>query len=269
MTPVAMQILASWIDLDHFAIYGALVACMVLALAAGHWLGRRHQASGNVAAKEWVGIVDGPILAIYGLLLAFCFYGAMQRFDERRKLIVEESIVLASAYRQTDLLPEADRPLIQKLLRDYVETQSELRERGIEVEGWGELHRRSRAIFEQLWDAAVAATANPEAREARRALVATLGDIDRISTTSTTSPYLHPPLVIPVILLLLSMASAFLLGYQTSTIPRQSWVHLALFVIFFAAVTYLIVDLEYPRLGAIRIGDMKEFLNERHRAMEY
>jgi hypothetical protein len=51
MTPVAMQILASWIDLDHFAIYGVLVACMVLALAAGHWLGRRHQASGNVAGQ--------------------------------------------------------------------------------------------------------------------------------------------------------------------------------------------------------------------------
>ena len=269
MTPFAMQIMASLLDLDHFAIYGVLVACMLLALAWGHWLGRRHQASGDVTAKDWVGIVDGPILAIYGLLLAFSFYGAMQRFDERRKLIVEESIVLASAYRQTDLLPEADRPPIQKLLRDYVETQSELRERGIEVEGWGELHRRSRAIFEQLWDAAVAATANPEAREARRALLATLGDIDRISTTSATSPYLHPPLVIPVILLLLSMVSAFLLGYQTSTIHRQSWVHLALFVIFFAAVTYLIVDLEYPRLGAIRIGDMKEFLNERHRAMEY
>jgi hypothetical protein len=142
MTPFAMQIMASLLDLDHFAIYGVLVACMLLALAWGHWLGRRHQASGDVTAKDWVGIVDGPILAIYGLLLAFSFYGAMQRFDERRKLIVEESIVLASAYRQTDLLPEADRPLIQKLLRDYVETQSELRERGIEVEGWGELHRR-------------------------------------------------------------------------------------------------------------------------------
>jgi hypothetical protein len=80
---------------------------------------------------------------------------------------------------------------------------------------------------------------------------------------------LHPPLIIPVILLLLSTVSAFLLGYQTSTIPRQSWVHLSLFVVFFAVVTYLIVDLEYPRLGAIRIGDMQEFLRERHRAMEY
>ena len=260
--------MVSLLDLDHFAIYGILVVCMVLALGWGHWLGRRHQASGDVTAKDWVGIVDGPILAIYGLLLAFSFYGAMQRFDERRKLIVEESIGLAAAYRQTDLLPEADRPPLQKLLRNYVQTQSELRERGI-PEGRGELHRRSREMFEQLWDAAVAATSNPEAREVRRALLATLGDVDRISTTSATLPYLHPPLVIPVILLLLSMVSAFLLGYQTSTIHRQSWAHLALFVIFFAAVTYLIVDLEYPRLGAIRIGDMQEFLRERHRAMEY
>jgi hypothetical protein len=42
-----------------------------------------------------------------------------------------------------------------------------------------------------------------------------------------------------------------------------------LFVIFLAVVSYLIVDLEYPRVGAIRIGDMQDFIRERHRAMEY
>jgi hypothetical protein len=46
-------------------------------------------------------------------------------------------------------------------------------------------------------------------------------------------------------------------------------VHLGLFVAFLAVVTYLVVDLEYPRVGAIRIGDMQEFLRERHGTMEH
>lgn len=270
MMPASAMMLAAFplSDLDHIYIYVGLLAGMVLALSGGQWLGRRHQATGNVSAKDWVGIVDGPILAIFGLLLAFSFYGAMQRFDERRKLIIEESVALASAFRHTDLLAGAERPAIQKSLRNYVERQADLRNRAVEGGDSAALYGQSRAAFERLWDATIAATADPESREARRALLAALDQIDRISTISSTSPYLHPPFIIFVVLLLLSLASAFLLGYQASTIARKSWVHLGLFVVFLAVVTYLIFDLEYPRVGAIRIGDMQEFIRERHRAME-
>lgn len=257
------------IELDYLPIYIVLLGGMVLALALGHWLGRRHQASGEVSVKQWVGIVDGPILAIYGLLLGFSFYGATQRFDERRKLIIEETISLSSAFRQTDLLAEEERPAVQKLLRNFTETQSQLRERGIEGESLRGLYAQSRQAFETLWDAAVAATANPRARDASSALLSTLDEIAKISTKSSTTSYLHPPLVISVVLFLLSLVSAFLLGYQTSNIRRKSWVHLALFVAFLALITYLVFDLEYPRLGAIRNIDMQDFMRERHHMMEY
>ena len=260
---------ASTIELDYLPIYIGLVIGMVSALALGHWLGRRHQASGDVSAKQWIGIVDGPILAIYGLLLAFSFYGATQRFDERRKLIIEETIALATAFRQTDLLSTEDQPIVQKMLRDYVESQSQLRNRTIEGEMHEGLYRYSRESFERLWDAAVEATSNPRARDASAALLGTLEDIGAISARSSTAPYLHPPLAISMVLLLLSLVSSFLLGYQASTIRRKSWVHLGLFVAFLAVVTYLVVDLEYPRVGAIRIGDMQEFLRERHGTMEH
>jgi len=259
----------SVIELDYLPIYIGLLGGMVLALALGNWLGRRHQVSGEVSVKQWVGIVDGPILAIYGLLLAFSFYGATQRFDDRRKLIIKETIALSSAFRQTDLLAEENRPDVQKLLRDYVETQADMRKTAIEGGRTGDLKARSRALLEKLWDAAVAATANPKARDASVSLLATLDEIGRISTESTTSPYLHPPLAIYVVLLLLSLVSALLLGYQTSTIRRKSWVHLGLFVAFLALITYLVIDLEYPRLGAIRIGDMQDFMRERHHMMEF
>jgi len=259
----------STVELDYFPIYIGLAVGMCLALAWGNWLGRRHQATGNVAAKEWVGIVDQPILAIYGLLLAFSFFGAMQRFDERRKLIVEESIALASAYRQTDLLSDQDRRSVQKLLHEYIDTQARLRNQALEGGTSGDLYEISRRTFEDLWDATVAATSDPQARDLRRTMLQTLGEVDRISTMSSTSAYMHPPLIIFVVLLLLSLVSAFLIGYEVSTIGRKSWVHLGMFVLFLAVITYLIVDLEYPRLGAIRIGDMQDFMRERHRMMEY
>lgn len=255
--------------LDYLPIYIGLLAGMVLALALGKGLGRRHQASGDVSVKQWIGIVDGPILAIYGLLLAFSFHGAMQRFDERRKLIVEESIALASAYRQADLLSPERCLAFQQLLRDYVEIQSGLRTSALEGDNAKAPYGLSRRTFENLWDFAVEATSDPEDRDVRRSLLQTLGEIDRISTMSSTSPYLHPPLIIFMVLFVLSLVSAFLLGYQTSTIRRKSWVHLGLFVLFLAVITYLVVDLEYPRVGAIRIGDMQDFIRERHRAMEY
>ena len=74
-----------WNELDAIPIYITMVLGMYGCLELGRSWGRKQLARKQSVGKEWIGIVDGPILAVYGLLLAFAFSGAMHRHDERKK----------------------------------------------------------------------------------------------------------------------------------------------------------------------------------------
>ena len=47
--------------------------------------------------------------------------------------------------------------------------------------------------------------------------------------------------------------ASLLVGYATSVNRRRSSLHTALFAVILAVTTYVIVDLEFPRLGLIRV----------------
>jgi len=83
--------------LDTIPAYLGLVGLMFGSLYFGQKWGGSRSFTGRNTVKEWIGIVDGPILALYGLLLAFTFHGAMQRFDERRRFAVEEASLVSTA----------------------------------------------------------------------------------------------------------------------------------------------------------------------------
>lgn len=69
-------------------------------------LGRRFRIK-HKAPQESTAI-ESAIFALFGLLLAFTFSGAVERYDRHRELIVEETNAIGTAYLRHDLLP---RPL--------------------------------------------------------------------------------------------------------------------------------------------------------------
>ena len=103
-------------------IFGLAVA-MYFFLEFGSWMGRKHLRSGRSSIQETLGVIDGPIFALFGLLIAFTFSSALNRFDDRRKLIVEEANDIGTAYLRLDLLPVADREAVQGLFRIYLDSR--------------------------------------------------------------------------------------------------------------------------------------------------
>ena len=57
-------------------------------------------------AHTGTGPVEGAVFALFGLLVAFSFSGAAERFDVRRQLIVEEANAIGTAYLRIDLTPQ-------------------------------------------------------------------------------------------------------------------------------------------------------------------
>ncbi len=47
--------------------------------------------------------------------------------------------------------------------------------------------------------------------------------------------------------------SALLVGYGASVNKDHSWLHTLVFAVVLSLTTYVIIDLEFPRLGLIRV----------------
>jgi hypothetical protein len=236
----------------------ALIAAMLVAHEAGRWTHLRQAARAPNADLGGAGIVEGAIFALIGLLLAFAFSGAASRFDERRQLIVQEANAIGTAYLRLELLPSPAREELRTQMRDYLDTRLRAYRALPDLDAArGELAKAER-MQQQIWSRAVAAANGIQA--ATMLLLPALNDVFDIATSRTMSSQTHVSGVIFGLLVVMCLLGAFFAGYSMAK-SRRDWVHVSAFALTLSAVVYVIIDLEFPRFGLIRVDDFDQLLS--------
>jgi len=64
------------------------------------------------------------------------------------------------------------------------------------------------------------------------------------------------------------LASALLAGYGMAGATSRSWLHMLCFAAAMAVSVYVILDLEFPRLGLIRVDAFDQALVELRESMK-
>jgi hypothetical protein len=120
-----------------------------------------------------LGTVEGAIFGIFGLLLAFTIAGALQRFDDRRQLVVQEATAATTAYDRLDLLGGDDARKLQHNLREYVQARIDLYRMAHDflllqrAEDFSDMQESKLVdLKRELWDAAAGACSQPNFRPA-------------------------------------------------------------------------------------------------------
>jgi hypothetical protein len=228
-----------------------LFVAMLVLIEVGRLLrGRTH--------KEPNTTIEGAIFALFGLLLAFTFSGAMGRYDDHRHLIVEEANTIDVAYRRLDLLPPASQPPLRQVFRDYVEVRQhrfdELPDNPQAIQGMRDTHR----LLEQIWTSSVVACAippiNPQASpDAAKLLLPALNAmIDITATRKNAFDNMHPPSVVFILLYVLACGCALLAGFSFAN-SRRDWFYTVIFAFIISITIYATLEIEYPRRGFIRL----------------
>ncbi len=242
------------------AIAVGLFVGMLLFMELGRRLGIRRLA----AEPDGVygnSTIDAAVFAMMGLLLAFTFSGSASRFDARRMLIVEETNAIGTAYLRLDLLPAATQPPLRDLFRQYLDSRLETYKKWSDADAARQELAHSAEIQHQIWNQAIAATRIKGVQTATPVLlVPALNQMIDITTTRTMASQIHPPLVINIMLLGLELTCALLAGYGTARSRKRSWLHMVTFAGVMAAAVFVIVDIEYPRLGLIRVNAFDQAL---------
>jgi hypothetical protein len=234
---------------------------MLLLLDIGRRVGVRRLANDPEGARTGTGTVDGAVFALLGLLIAFTFSGAASRFDARRALIVEEANNIGTAYLRLDLLPASAQPALRDSFRRYVESRLEVYRKLPDLEAVKVELARSTQLQGDIWSQAVAAGRLEGAPPAATILLLpALNQMIDITTTRTMATQMHPPVVIFVLLFGLALASALLAGYGMAGGKSRNWIHRLGFAAVMAVATNVILDIEYPRLGLIRVDAFDQVL---------
>jgi hypothetical protein len=246
----------------------AMFVGIIVALVAGRRLGIRRRALNPEATSGGVAAVQGSIFGLVGLLIAFTFSGAASRFDARRMLIIDEVNALGTTWLRLDLLAEPAQTELRDKLRRYLDARLEIYRDVHDETAVRTAWATSIELQKQIWESAVEACRAPGMQQATMLLLPSLNQTFDIASTRAMSVQIHPPQIIFALLFALSIASALLAGYDMSGRGRPSWLHIIGFAATMALALYVILDLEYPRIGLIRVDDFDRNLIELRASMD-
>ena len=237
-------------------------------LFVGRSIGRRRAAADPDGSHEGLGAVDGAVFGMLGLLIAFTFSGAASRFDARRALIVTEVNDIGTAWLRVDLLASDDQHTMRTLFRNYLDARLATYANPQIGRADECRQRRVPAPADAIWKLAVPAVtrlgSTPSAPMLLLPALNAMFDTAELRRRVTTH---HPPLVVFGMLATFALVGAFLAGYGLAKGRALSLIHAVGFALVLASTVYVIVDLEYPRLGFIRVDAADQALVDLRRSM--
>lgn len=227
---------------------------LLLAVEVGLWLGARARDPGERQASPQLGAIQGAILGLLGLLLAFSFGGAAGRFIDRMDTVVAEANAIGTAYLRADLLDEPERGRLRKVLQRYAEDrlayadESTLR-RTLTPEQYAAVSARQN----EIWEIAVAGVkARPEV------ILAVLNPVNEVIDLHTTRLAIGsrrlPPVVLAV-LLFTSFIALMVMGYGCGVGGERRTPLTTALALLIASILWITIDLDQPRAGMFQTSN--------------
>ncbi|MBC8120127.1 MAG: DUF4239 domain-containing protein, partial [Burkholderiaceae bacterium] len=244
------------------------LAAVLGLLEVGGRLGARAIAH-NTHGTSGTSAMEGAVFALLGLLLAFTFFGAASRFDDRRTLIVEETNAIGTAYLRLDLLPASAQPELRDTFRRYLDQRLAVYRALPDIEASNAALARANEMQQQIWTKAVAGSTAPGSHpDAGKLLLPALNEMIDITTTRAMAGQMHPPPVVFGLLVALMLVSALLAGYAMAAAKVRNWLYRLTFAFTLAGAAYVILDFEYPRFGLIRVDSFDQALVDLRQSMK-
>ncbi len=205
------------------------------------------------------GAIEGAVFAIFGLLVAFTFSGAASRFESRRALINDEVNAIGTAWLRFDLLPAEKQPAIRDEMRRYLDERlsayAHAEDQAAVIRGINQSQQRQA----EIWRLAIIACRSDPLPTTTTLVLPAINDAFDVAGSRLAATTNHPPTVIFMLLVAMALVCAFLAGNGLAS-EQPNRIHAVGFAMVIALVVYVILDLEFPRLGFIRIDDADQQL---------
>jgi len=233
---------------------------MLLLLEVGRRIRLRLMAKDIEKPVAGLGVVEGALFGLMGLVIAFTFSGAASRFDARRHLVVEEANTIGTAYLRLDLLPASAQPRLREKFRQYVDARLETYRVLPDLDAAMAQLAKANELQREIWNQSVVATREATNPQTAMLLLPVLNAMFDIANTRYWATQIHPPLFIFALLAMLALICSLLAGFGMAGGKARNWIHIVAFAAILTLTVYVIVDMEYPRMGFIRVDAFDQVL---------
>jgi hypothetical protein len=200
------------------------------------------------------------ILALQGLLLAFTFSVASDRFEARRTAIVAEASAIRNAILMADLYPAGERLPFRQDMRRYLEARIGIYESGRNRARTAQAVSASRRYHYALWSRMVRLSTNMAYQIPTEQMLQALSQIVDRGVIREGARRARVPDTIAVLLLVQSLATAFFVGYVNGGRRKADWLAIVLFHALVSMVIYVTLDLDRPLQGLTRLNEIHQIL---------
>ena len=242
---------------DALVIVGCLFVLMLLAIFAGLKTGKarllrnQEENSGNQT-------VVASLFGLLGFLLAFTFGMSGGRFDNRREAVVKEANAIGTALLRADLYPSADKDAFRKDFKIYIEARIQYFEAGRDAAKMNKAIKDAETTGKLLWDRATRLAQDKENIVQTNQMIPALNDMFDSATSRNIGEKARVPDSIVIMLFIMSVTSAFYVGYSAAGKGRLDWFIITGFCLLTAVVIYITLDLDRPRRGIIKVDSSQQ-----------
>jgi len=244
------------------------VICLSLMLAcseAGFCFGLKARGSVNEAVRSRIAIFEGAMLGVLGLLMGFTMSMGATRFEVRRQLVVEESNAIGTTWLRSMMLPQPENTEFIAVLRRYVDARVNFAS-ARKLSELPPLREVATRLQPELWSRVTAFAARDPRSVPAGLLLETTNQMIDLEATRWASFWGHVPRSVICVNVFVAMLAAALLGYGFGLVGKRQIVPILMLALSISAVLTVIVDLDRPWQGYIRVSqqpmiDLQKQLN--------
>lgn len=248
-----MIALGQWLETTPVFVLGLLIFLTMIGAATIGSIARRSRKvatarHGDDKDANSDGYVVSAVLGLLALLLGFTFALAVDRFETRRVLVLQEANAIGTTYLYAQVLDEPHRSRISGLLREYAGNRVELA--AAEPEHKAKLFAENDRLLIDLWSATVAAHDSVRTTAFSASLLQSVSHVIDLDTARKSARQARVPTVVFVVLVAYVVVTAGMLGYVRAA-PQGRVVVGFLFALMVMSLM-LILDIDRPASGGIR-----------------
>lgn len=244
-----LQSFEAWLNRgDLLVIAAMLFAAMSAAAAIGTWLQRR--AAGDEGKEEGQeGYIVSAVLGLLALLMGFTFSLAVDRFEARRHLVLEEANAIGTAYLRAQLLDQPHRARMTDLLVRYTDNRIAVAKASPGSARQRRLLTTNDALLTDIWAATSAAFDSIRPAPFSSTYLDSVNLLIDLDASRKAARAARVPVVVFVVLFVYVIIAAAVLGYVLK--GARGRVAAGVLMALLTLSLTLTIDVNRPTLGGV------------------
>jgi hypothetical protein len=206
---------------------------------------------------ENLGTLEGSLLGLMALMLAFSFGMGATKYESRRSLAIHEANAIGSAIMRLDMYPDSVKKEFIPDFDKYIDTRMAYYQANFrDVPRNAALHETD-VIFDRMWKRATLLSKDPANLASTQQVIPKLTEMIDLVIERNALREARIPTLILVMLLLLTLVSSFMSGYSHKA-KKRNLIMISAFALMTTFTLYTVMEMDRPQRGFISIDSAQQ-----------